>query len=212
MSTNNNFIIQVPNETSLELERTSYELDRECMNCVRLITKNVPFMSVGTQHHVDALAEKVAYYDTLKDKLSESVVMPAAIDKWGPKVLVSWTLNFQTKNVTVEYINTENRSVYDSAIDVDVEFSERMRFLSIHTKTFDEIYDKIISTSPTLDTAAYKEFLDAKEALDNEYDEMKMKVRHTYIEPWIAEKFPGEDIRFDWSLTFADAKLTITVE
>lgn len=210
---NNEFIIQVSEDASKELEKTSYELDRECMNCVRLITKNIPFKSIGLQKHVDTLAQKVVDYDNLKDKMSEDIVMPQSIAKWGNKVSVSWSLNFQTKNITVTYNSTDSRASYDSVIDVESVFAERMRFLSIRTKTYEEIYDKIIATSPTLDTAAYVEFLDEKEKLDNEYEDMKFRVRDELVNPWLAENFPtNEDVRFDWTMHFATAKISIVVD
>lgn len=204
------FIITIDKATSEEIERVKYELDRECENVARQLSKDYPFNSISVQRYYDALKERVIRYDELKDELSDNIVIPNAVEKWGPNASIAWSLDFHTANITVTLINTETRTVYDAVADIEQKMCDRMRYLSVNTKVCEEISDRIDATYPTIDNSAYNEFIKFKAGIDEEYKDKKALIELKYAQPWVNENLNGYTGKFDWKLIFDSAKITIS--
>lgn len=208
----NEFILTIEKEKSEEIERVKYELDRECNNVARQISKDFPFSSISVQQYYDTLKDRVVRYDGLKDELSDRVVIPSAIKKWGPNFGIAWSLDFHTCNVTVTLTNRDNRTTYDSVIEIEQKLTDRMRYLSVNTKVCEEIKDKLDATYPTTNNSAYKEFIKFKTDIDEEYNKLKTQIETEYAQPWVYENLNGYTGKFDWKLVFESSKITISAE
>lgn len=205
---NKSFLIRINEQVSQDLERHFYEIDRWASVIARQLSKNQRFDSLGVSNEFETLKKLCAEYDDAKDKLSNDIVIPAATEKWGKFANLSWSLNFTTCDVTVTYNGTVFQQKYESIAEVPDDVSDALKKLSIEIAAYTEIYDKVISQYPTIDTDSYKEFVKLKDDSEREYDERKMKVDAEYVSQYLAENSLAPE-KCQWSLHYSTKKIDL---
>lgn len=205
------FIVTVPETLSVDTERSSYEIERTCDDIGFMINDNINFDNPRIQKLFDVLCDRVAKYETLKDRISNEVCIPAAIEKWGIDSSITWSLDFRTRNANVVYIGKDTRERHTDAIQVqDDELITITKNHSVATTAFQRLFSRMASAYPTLDNEAYAELEAAKEKCACEYEDIKRNIENKYVQVWADENLPAGS-KYEWQLQFDTGFITISV-
>ena len=205
---NKSFLIRINEQTSETLERQFYEIDRWSSIIARQLSKNQRFDSVGVSNEFETLKKLCADYDDAKDKLSNDVVIPAATEKWGKFANVSWSLNFSTFDVTVTFNGIVFQQKHENIVEVPEDINDALKEASINIAAYNEIYDKVISLYPTIDTDSYKEFVKIKDENEFEYEKRKANLDSVYVSPYLKTHSLAPE-KCQWSLHYATRKVDL---
>ena len=207
INNNDSFIIRIDPDKSKDLETMAYEIEQRCKNISYLLNKNVSFTNHLIKKQFDELTERIIRYEDLKNSLSDSTVIPESIKRLGENHSVYWDLDFNTLEITVTDNGLDLGTSIKSAFKIPQEISDKMRDLSIKEQALYEVYGYLVSSYPSINTDAYRNFETMKEHVSKEFSDMQKDLVVKYAIPFMNEK--NITTKFTWNLNFKTAEVDI---
>ena len=208
------FDITVSEELRNSTEASFYETEVSARNAAIALSRaddtSNPFSS-AFEFNWERLVKFSKEYEDKKEYLSDTIVKPE-LEKRGITTDVSWNLNFETKVLTVTYDDEAvDNAEPENKIEIECpdEFVIPVASVSADLNAYDTIMGYIsrnngagISTMYIDDlekrhTAAYKEFVKARQAVED-----------NVVQPYLTENNISEKVT--WELRYSTKKITIT--
>ena len=203
----NSFVVKIDTELSKSIETAEYEVTQHCKNIVFLLNKNVAFSNSIVKEEFDELLSCVTKYEALKNEVSDNIVIPESIKRFGENHDISWNLDYPTREVIIVDNGESTSNIDRSAFSVPQDINDRMKELSINELAYDEIYAYAASSYPSMNTDAYKKFKTLRTDTSRKFSDMKRDLANDFARPYMKEK--GFDGMFKWKLNFDTTKVDI---
>lgn len=203
--------ITIEDEENTTLERYADMIDRRCTDVARLISKDTSFNNETLQKIYTELCKLEADYSHGKTAISDKYARPLAIDKWGETAVVNWTIDFATHVLSITYSGNDNRQTTETDIEINDEFSNNQRELSIKRTTLADIIDRVIQIAPTIDNTSFTELQRIYDEVEDAYQANIKTIDRDYVRVWFDTNEPDAPLNTrSWSLDFDTKKVTVS--
>lgn len=219
------FYVPINEEMSRQLEKADYKVRMAVMNIATVIANNVDFASTIYDKYYNRLLECELAYDTLKNEVSNNIVIPFMNSVYGENanVSVQWTHTFKTPFVDIKYAY----DIADHSIEKDLavgsfsahevgitdEVLDKLKELTAKTNADKDIFNFIVSNYPNPDDRQQLKidtFTEKRDERMYEYDTLKQDVTNI-VNSFIDEyNVADTTTSLQWSIDFESKLVSIT--
>jgi len=203
--------ITIEEDENITLERRADMIDRRCTDVARLISKDTSFNNETLQKIFKEICKLEADYSHDKTAISDKYARPLSIEKWGETAVVNWVIDFASHVLTITYNGNDNRQTTETDIDMDAEFIEKQRELSIERTALADIIDRVIQIAPSIDNPSFMELQKIYDEVEDAYQNNIKIIDREYVRVWFDTNEPDAPINTrSWSLDFDTKKVTVS--
>lgn len=212
MNTNETMIkITIEGDENTTLERYADMIDRRCTDVARLISKDTSFNNETLQKIYTELCNLEADYSHGKTAISDKYARPLSVEKWGETAVVNWSIDFATQVLSITYSGSDNRQTTETDIEMNADFVEKQRDLSIKRTALADIIDRVIQIAPTIDNTSFTELQRIYDEVEDAYQDNIKIIDREYVRAWFEANEPNAPLNTrSWSLDFDTKKVTVS--
>ena len=208
------FTFTIPAEAVNKVEASYYESETSARNVAFALSRSQADNTYSTAfaHYWERLVKFATEYALNKDMISNDYVKPQLIER-GIKTAVNWTLDYETRVITISYDETvaETAEVVTRTIDCPKDYVDRVSAASTTLNAYDTLMGFIYRNDGVNIAQPDIEDLEHKQAESyREFTIAKNKVETDVVQKYIADE--GIYTQVNWSLDYATRVITLTID
>jgi hypothetical protein len=207
-----NFTITLDEALRNKVEAAYYEAETAARNVAMSLVRNDDSnrFNQSYAYQWDRLIKYAKVYSDAKDEVSNTIVMPTLKER-GITANVNWSLDFESKVVTVTYDDEETNAEPKNTITIDCpeEYVNPVAWASNELNAYDTVMGYISRNSgASLDNSTINEITEKQAVAYREFITNRSAVEDNVVKPYLSEN--NISVNVNWELTYSTGKITIT--
>lgn len=209
------FTFTIPTEVSNQVERSSYEAETSARNVAFAIARSQTdsTYSVAFARYWERLVKFSKEYALNKDMISEEYVKPQLIER-NIKAAVNWTLDYETRIITVSYDDTDEADTADVVtltLECPKEYVDEVSTASTALNAYDTLENFIYRNDGANIAQADIEDIESKQTdAYRDFTIAKNKIERDIVQKYLTDEGITESV--NWALNYETSVITITFE